>query len=139
MKTIIDKARYQGYLWYSDKSEPVFYSGGSIILDDEKNPFVVEGNLYDEENEKSINIKYIDGKYRVTYFNLAEMRNNPDFVLKDESYLTNSRISASLPSEYPIACDKSLYKRIWHAEEDKLNGNWKSLRPVGLAFAGFIK
>ena len=141
MKTVIDSANFQGYLWYSDELTPEVFDGSDekqIILDDEKNPFVVEGNLYDRENEKSVNIRYIDGKYLVTSFNLAEMKNNPDFVLEDEPYLTNSRI-LSMTGKLAPECGRSLYKRIWHAEEDNLNGNWKSLRPVGLAFAGFIK
>lgn len=135
MKHIIDSANYQGYLWYSDKLRPEVYPGDGtarqIILDDSDNPFVVEGNLYDKESNKSICIKYTDGRYHITVYDLEALENDPDSVLEEESYLTNSRINQAKE------CDISVHKRIWHAEEDKLNNDWKTFRPSGFAFVGF--
>lgn len=48
MKTVIEKAKYEGYVWRSDEKAPVVYMGDAgmeLVLDDEENPFVVEGNL----------------------------------------------------------------------------------------------
>ncbi len=137
MKHTIDSAKYQGYLWYSDKLRPEVYLGDEIIpqiiLDDSDNPFVVEGNLYDKESNKSICIKYMDGRHYITVYDFEALENEPDSVLEVESYLTNSRINRAKE------CSISVYKRIWYAEADKLNDDWKALRPSGFAFAGFKK
>ena len=44
----------EGYLWWSDQQKPKIYDGNTldICLDETKNPFVVEGQLYDKEEKK---------------------------------------------------------------------------------------
>ena len=72
--TTIENARYQGYLWYSDQRQPEVYLGktsvAELILDESKNPFIIEGNLYDAERQLSISIRFVDGKYIVTRYDL---------------------------------------------------------------------
>lgn len=48
----IEKSKYQGYLWYSDQKEPKVFNNELFELEiaDNENPFIVEGQLYDEEN-----------------------------------------------------------------------------------------
>lgn len=48
----------QGYLWYSDQTEPETYNNKPVelILDEKRNPFIIEGQLYSEEEKKSISI-----------------------------------------------------------------------------------
>ena len=44
----IEKSTYQGYLWYSDKDQPKVLNNvdSEITLDETKNPFVIEGQLF---------------------------------------------------------------------------------------------
>ena len=60
----------EGYLWWSDQQEPKVYQDEQIdiILDETKNPFVVEGQLYDKEEKKSYSIKYVDGLYLINIY-----------------------------------------------------------------------
>ncbi len=79
-----------GYLWWSDQQKPKVYQDESIdiCLDEAKNPFVVEGQLYDEENKVSYSIKYVDGQYLINKYKVDESDfTNPDNQIK--SYLSN--------------------------------------------------
>ena len=60
----------EGYLWWSDQEEPEIYDGKGldVSLDEKKNPFVVEGQLYDKEEKESYSIKYADGQYLINTY-----------------------------------------------------------------------
>ncbi len=63
---IIEKKKYQGYLWYSNAQCPEIHDGQSewgIEIDEAMNPFIIEGLLWDEDSRTSVSIKYIDGRY----------------------------------------------------------------------------
>ena len=80
----------EGYLWWSDQQKPKVYQDEliDICLDETKNPFVVEGQLYDEENKESYSIKYVDGHYLINKYKLDES----DLINLDneaKSYLSN--------------------------------------------------
>lgn len=80
MKTINIK-NCEGYIWWSDRQTPEVYQNSplDICLDETKNPFVVEGQLYDKDNLKSYSIKYIDGQYMVHEYLVVEQDfANPD-------------------------------------------------------------
>lgn len=80
----------EGYLWWSDQQEPKVYEGDAldISLDESKNPFVVEGQLFDKEEKKSYSIKYVDGQYLVNIYKVEDSDfTNPDNETK--SYLSN--------------------------------------------------
>ena len=66
----------EGYLWWSDQQKPKVYQDEliDICLDEAKNPFVVEGQLYDEENKESYSIKYVDGQYLINIYLLHHLR-----------------------------------------------------------------
>lgn len=83
-----------GYLWWSDQQEPEIYQDEAkdIILDEMKNHFVVEGQLYDKEEMKSYSIKYVDGQYLVASLDVkGEVSDgkptNPNNEIK--TYLSN--------------------------------------------------
>ena len=139
--TTIESAKYQGYLWYSDQRRPEVYLGNTpvaeLILDKPRNPFIVEGNLYDEERQLSISVKFVDGKYIVTRYDLGTTA--ADESVSEECFLTSSRIRKAAGKDKADECGTSVYKRIWKAVPDILNGGRKVLRPHGLAFAGFRK
>lgn len=80
----------EGYLWWSDQQKPKVYQDESIdiCLYEAKNPFVVEGQLYDEENKESYSIKYVDGQYLINKYKVDES----DFINTDNEikcYLSN--------------------------------------------------
>ena len=84
----IDKC--EGYLWWSDQQNPQIYHDEKldICLEETQNPFVVEGQLYDEEKKKSYSIKYVDGKYLINIYKVEdEDFTNPDNETK--YYLSN--------------------------------------------------
>ena len=60
---------YEGYLWYSNRETPEILDKQALTLPEEgTNPFVVEGQLYNEAEGLSYSIKYIDGQYVVHQF-----------------------------------------------------------------------
>lgn len=80
----------EGYLWWSDQQVPQVFQNEAldISLDENKNPFVVEGQLYDKESQKSYSIKYVDGQYLINRFKVEEQ----DFVSPDnelKNFLSN--------------------------------------------------
>ena len=89
MKTIkINKC--EGYLWWSDQEEPEIYDGKAldISLNETKNPFVVEGQIYDKEEKKSYSIRYVDGQYLINIYKVE----TSDFTNKDnepKNFLSN--------------------------------------------------
>lgn len=70
--------KYQGYLWLSDKKEPNVFNNEEIdderkkCMDDNANPFIIEGQLYD--GKFSYSIKYVDGEHRVSKYNIEETK-----------------------------------------------------------------
>lgn len=80
----------EGYLWWSDQEVPKVYEGKAFeeCLDETRNPFVVEGQLYDKEEKVSYSIKYIDGQYHIIIYKVeANDLDNPDNETK--CYLSN--------------------------------------------------
>lgn len=119
---------YQGYLWLSDKKEP-------IILIDEKIPdnifnslpFVVEGYLFCKSKYGlSIKIKNVDGEYHVSKVEL-------NTIPKDQ--ITQNDFVA-------IKNDKGIKKilsvQYWEKVPDQLSENMDTLEPSWVAFNGFM-
>ena len=75
MEHQIKNAKYEGYLWQSDQSKPRIIEEGeplSLTLTDGENPFVVEGLLWNPEENTSIQIRYVDGNYFVTTYEVKQ-------------------------------------------------------------------
>lgn len=122
---------FQGYIWMSDQTKPEVFDFNNeklLVLDDNKNPFVIEGQLYDKTQKKSYSIKYVDGKYIVMPYDVTD-----DEVKNAKSYYPN-RMSKKL-----------LFYQRWEVMKDnegKENGddyceNIPVLEPAGLVFVGF--
>ena len=65
---------YEGYIWMSNEKCPQVFHPGSQVDSDlftKKNPFVVEGYLFNKQTGISLSVKYIDGEYHV--YLLAEL------------------------------------------------------------------
>lgn len=80
---------YEGYFWMSDQEDPTVYENDSVTLPTEgANPFVVEGQLYNEKEGLSYSIKFVDGQYIVQEYEVTEAdMKNPDNQVK--TYLSN--------------------------------------------------
>jgi CRISPR type III-associated protein (TIGR04423 family) len=125
--TEIKKSNYQGYLWYSDKKTPESFSnkecGGE--LDAEKNPFIIEGQLYDSENRISYSIKYVDGEYFINEYKVeeADLKDNDNKV----SYKAH-RMGKGVVLEF---------LQYFREVEDELCEGMKVLQPAEKVFIGF--
>ena len=117
---VIDKSKYMGYLWQSDKKSPeILPSSGQLDTDAVSNPFVVEGQLVD--SEKSISIKFVDGKYLVKEYLLVDYAD-----VEPVEYIPNRMEGVK----------GILFKRAWKPVNDDLCEGWEVLQPAELVFVG---
>ncbi len=112
---------FQGYIWMSDQPKPEIFDKDNVkelVLDNTKNPFVIEGQLYD--GKKSYSIKFVDGEYKVITYDV-----------------TSDDIDNAKPY-YPNRMNKKLlFNQRWEARKDELCANMPVLQPAGFVFVGF--
>ena len=99
----------EGYLWWSNQQEPKVYQDEAIdiYLDETQNPFVVEGQLYDLDEQMSYCIKYVDGLYIINKYKVEKQDlDNHDYETID--YLSNRMDNRWLK-----------FLRYWEAKEDE--------------------
>ena len=124
---IIDKSKYEGYVWESDKQRPeILPSSGEINTDVISNPFVIEAQLIDLGKNESLSIKFVDCEYLVSRYNLTDYK---DIDTTEEEYI---------PNQMP-GVDKLLFKRAWRLEKDEMCQGWDVLQPAELVFVGLKK
>ena len=118
---------YEGYYWYSDATKPTIIDNQTINIDIfKKLPFIIEGNLYAKKENISINIKCIDGEYKVFIFDL---NNLPNDQYSEEHYLAHDIKGVS----------KIKMIQYWEeSEPDSLLEDMQTLIPSWQAFKGFI-
>ncbi len=124
-KDINFDAIYEGYIWMSNSNKPDVINNS--VLDKNKfeqgNPFVIEGQLYNEKDRKSISIKYIDGRYLIQCYDIT------DTDLKEKSY--KQYISNRIDRK------KLKFVQRWIPKADVLCEGMKALQPAELVFIGF--
>jgi CRISPR type III-associated protein (TIGR04423 family) len=127
LEEIPTNINYEGYLWWSDKSEPEMYLGDKPIdLPKEvTNPFIIEGNLWDKANKTSYLIRFINGEYWVYKFELKGISKD---LITEHKYL---------PNRMPENIKKLKFKEVWEEQSDDFCGNFKVLKPAYIAFVGF--
>lgn len=122
----IEKSKYEGYLWCSNKVTPrIIDEEFSIQLDENVNPFIVEGWL--RNDEKAISIKYIDGEYLVNEYKFDEL-----------NQLKNKTTHEFLPS-FKKGIEKLCFTQYWRPVEDENCEGMEVLQPAEFVFTGFIK
>lgn len=129
MKTI-NNAKYQGYIWYSDQSHPEVLDGNSereLELDENANPYIVEANLWDNANRKSISIRYIDGKYYTNEKTVEE-----DELSGDTDHSTRKCYIAHRIDGYRYLH----FIQYWKTRKDTLCADMEVLEPERLVFIG---
>ena len=69
----LPKAKYQGYIWFSDSTKPeIIDKEFSLDISSETNPFIAEAYLMDEDKQISYSIKFVDGNYLFNPFRIDE-------------------------------------------------------------------
>lgn len=127
----IEGNKMEGYLWYSDQDAPIVYDGTkeSFKFDDNDNPFVIEGQLYDSNANISYSIKYVDGKYLKKEYHVVSKEEGCEIT--EKSYISN-RMNGR------VLC----FKEIWRPSEpesEPLCEGMSVLQPAELVFVGFKK
>jgi CRISPR type III-associated protein (TIGR04423 family) len=117
-------SQYEGYLWPSDAERPDVFHPGADFTDDFSAtaiPFIVEGWLYDKAEQKSYAIRYLDGKYIRTEYDLAATdKHRIEYQAHDLQPVTRFRVAEH-----------------WAPEEDPNCARMEVLRHAWTAFAGF--
>lgn len=123
----IKEAKYEGYLWSSDQSNPEVLMGQTpkaISLIDGENPFIAEGLLWNPEDKESISIRYVDGHYYVATHQITSEQATTSITY--------------LPHRLPAV--KSLkFLRLWEKEPDSLCEGMETLQLTANLFVGFEK
>ncbi len=124
------KGNYVGYIRMSDATKPKVCFPAQhvdITLDDQANPFVIEGELYDAEKGQSVSIRFVDGHYIVK-----------EFPVKAEDLKGSNRVTRKeyLAQRMP-GVGKVIYLRYWDEVEDPFCEGMTSLQPGDLVFVGF--
>lgn len=128
-KMKIEKSIYDGYIWYSDKSKPEIFQNQDFEFDTDKieNPFIIEGQLYDDQKKISYSIKFVDSKYICKKYQVESTDfNKSDVEIK--TFHANRMDNLKLQ-----------FLQYWKEEEDELCEGMKVLQPKELVFVGFVK
>lgn len=125
----IEKSIYDGYIWYSDESNPKVFQDEEFEFDTDKieNPFIIEGQLYDDQKKISYSIKFVDGKYVCKKYEVE----STDFNKKDVEIKT---FHANRMDDLKLQ-----FLQYWKEEDDELCEGMKVLQPAELVFIGFVK
>jgi CRISPR type III-associated protein (TIGR04423 family) len=126
---------YEGYYWYSDQSAPeVVFQQEKLVFKELLTilPFVVEGNFYAEQEKVSIQIRHIDGEYRIAQFDLKGLDGNTNYPIKHY-------IAHRLTDKGGKSITQYKMMEAWEEIEDPLLEGMKTLKPTWAAFCGFVK
>lgn len=125
--TEIPVANYQGYIWRSDSDRPEVLTGdkeyGGFTPNPDGNPFIIEGNLWNEANSTSISIRYVDGRY---YIHRTTLTGETD-------HSTIKKYVAHRIDEYKYL----RFVQLWESRPDPMCEGMEVLEPSKLVFIGF--
>lgn len=124
----IPAGSYEGYYWLSNADKPVVIDGyfNGLRLNSDDNPFVIEAQLFDRENNVSFSVKYVDGKYYAYCYKLNDATDDKEEV-KVQKYCSNQ-----------MDDHQWLYfLQYWRTESDKLCDGMDVLQPAEMVFVGF--
>ena len=130
----------EGYLWWSDQEEPEIYDGKviDICLDEKKNPFVIEGQLYDKDEKKSYSIKYVDGQYIVIEYQVE--KDVIEALSKEKEYKSSDESVVVEPKHYlsnRMGGRWLKFLRYWGNKEDENCMEMSVLTLTKNVFVGF--
>lgn len=120
----MDKAKYIGYIWYSNTSTPDIYDGSQTLdksLFDLENRFIIEGQLYSPDLSKSVSIKFVDGQYIEKVYDVTD----DDF--KNATSYESNRIEGK----------RLRFTQRWVSKADEYCDGMSVLVPAEIVFLGF--
>lgn len=128
LSDIDKKTKYQGYIWMSDSNQPIVLKNEVISIDLEecKNPFVIEAELFDADKSISYSVRYVDGEQMVRKFEIDETKLFGEPIQKYVSHRIGDGIILK-------------FFRNWKKEldPDKLCEGMETLVPSDFVFIGF--
>lgn len=117
---------FTGYYWLSDQQKPIQLSEQVFDIQLlEYQPYVVEGRLYSKENDLSIHIHFIDGKYEIFQMNWREKPTEWETI--NSTYLAHDLDKVN---EIKVT-------EVWIPANDPNCENMEVLQPAFLGFKGF--
>jgi CRISPR type III-associated protein (TIGR04423 family) len=117
---------FTGYYWLSDQQKPIQLSEQIFDIQLlEYQPYVVEGRLYSKENDLSIHIHFIDGKYDIFQMNWREKPTEWETI--NSTYLAHDLDKVN---EIKVT-------EVWLPANDPNCENMEVLQPAFLGFKGF--
>lgn len=128
MNTI--KGQYIGYIWWSNAKTPEVYDEAKtidIVIEDNINPFIIEGMLWDKDNNISVTIKNIDGKCQISSVCVNDFKSNVKFT--EKKFIAHRIKNAS----------KLIFRQYWELKPNKDCLNMDVYIPTKLLFVGFEK
>lgn len=126
------QAKYDGYLWKSDQTQPEVLLDKELDIEslkDNINPFVIEGQLWNAADGISISIRYADGKLIIKEHQVTDKDLDGSSTVTLERYIPH----------HIKGVKRLRFLRYWKAEEDELCEHFEALRPEKLVFIGFEK
>ena len=135
----IPSGSYVGYYWMSDAVDPVVVQNtdsstaariNSILSSENANPFVIEGQLYDEKSKISVSIKYVDGHYILNRYDVEENIEDVD-QRKQSSIVLKRYVANRMPGL------KLRFLQYWREQPDPLCCGMPVLQPAEKVFVGF--
>jgi CRISPR type III-associated protein (TIGR04423 family) len=117
---------FTGYYWLSDQQKPIQLSEQIFDIQLlEYQPYVVEGRLYSKENDLSIHIQFIDGKYDI--FQMNWRKKPTEWETINSTYLAHDLDKVN---EIKVT-------EVWIPANDPNCENMEVLQPAFLGFKGF--
>lgn len=117
---------FTGYYWLSNQQRPISLNNAEFDIQlIGYQPCIVEGRLYNEAEDISIHIHFMDGNYHIHQMSWKEMVATWEVVPK--AYLAHD-----LPSVHKIKV-----KEVWIPQTDPNCANMSVLQPGFICFTGF--
>ena len=119
--------QYTGYLWCTDAQTPQIFLHDVTEFSEAlltKHPFVIEGWLYDADRRCSYAIRWVDGAYVRTRYDLSDISEEHErvYLAHDLKFIEKFRVVEH-----------------WETHPDPLCEGLEVLRPAWTAFAGFVE
>jgi CRISPR type III-associated protein (TIGR04423 family) len=112
--------QYEGYIWHSDAERPTVFRPGDDFTDSFSAaaiPFIIEGWLYDRMNNVSYAIRYLDGNYLRTEYDLSATNERPiTYQAHDLQPVTQFQVVEHwAPEPDPNCADMEVLRHAWTA------------------------
>lgn len=117
----IPHGKYEGYYWMSNDKKAIIIDGNFDFTKIQNNPFIIEGMLWDNDQNISIMIMHT-GQYNISQYNIKELPNT-----FDKCYLAHGIDGVK----------KVKFKQIWLPEPDPFCNDMDVLKLKAIVFTGF--